>query len=52
VSAVVHSLPDQPTAPGRRPRLQVVDRAHGVDLVRAERAVTELLAALGQDPTS
>jgi GTP cyclohydrolase IA len=52
VSAVVHSLPDQPTAPGRRPRLQVVDRAHGVDLVRAERAVAELLAALGQDPTS
>jgi GTP cyclohydrolase IA len=52
VSAVAHSLPDQPTAPGRRPRLQVVDRAHGVDLVRAERAVTELLAALGQDPTA
>ena len=52
MSAVVHSLPDQPTAPGRRPRLQVVDRAHGVDLVRAERAVTDLLAALGQDPAS
>jgi GTP cyclohydrolase IA len=52
VSAAAHSPPDQPTAPGRRPRLQVVDRAHGVDLVRAERAVTELLAALGQDPTS
>jgi GTP cyclohydrolase IA len=52
VSAVVHSLPDQPTAPGRRPRLQVVDCAHGVDLVRAERAVTDLLAALGQDPFS
>jgi GTP cyclohydrolase IA len=51
VSAVVHSLPDQPTAPGRRPRLQVVDRAHGVDLARAERAVTDLLGALGQDPS-
>jgi GTP cyclohydrolase I len=52
VSAVAHALPDQPTAPGRRPRLQVVDRAHGVDLARAERAVTDLLGALGQDPTS
>jgi GTP cyclohydrolase I len=52
VSAVAHSLPDQPTASGRRPRLQVVDRAHGVDLARAERAVVELLAALGQDPSS
>jgi GTP cyclohydrolase IA len=52
VSTVAHSLPDQPTAPGRRPRLQVVDRAHGVDLDRAERAVTDLLAALGQDPSS
>jgi GTP cyclohydrolase I len=52
VSAVAHSRPDQPTASGRRPRLQVVDRAHGVDLARAERAVTDLLGALGQDPTS
>jgi GTP cyclohydrolase IA len=52
VSAAAHSPPDQPTAPGRRPRLQVVDRAHGVDLARAERAATDLLAALGQDPTS
>jgi GTP cyclohydrolase I len=52
VTAVAHSLPDQSTAPDRRPRLQVVDRAHGVDLVRAERAVADLLAALGQDPTS
>jgi GTP cyclohydrolase I len=49
VSAVAHSLPDQPAASGRRPRLQVVDRAHGVDLARAERAVTDLLGALGQD---
>ena len=52
MSAVTHSLPDQPTAPGRRPRLQVVDRAHGVDLAWAERAVADLLAALGQDPAS
>ena len=52
MSAVAHSLPDQPPAPGRRPRLQVVDRAHGVDLARAERAVADLLAALGQDPSS
>jgi GTP cyclohydrolase IA len=52
VSAVAHSLPNQPTAPGRRPRLQVVDRAHGVDLPRAERAVADLLVALGQDPSS
>jgi GTP cyclohydrolase IA len=49
VSAVAYSLPDQPTASGRRPWLQVVDRAHGVDLARAERAVADLLAALGQD---
>jgi GTP cyclohydrolase I len=49
VSAVAHPLPDQPIAPGRRPQLQVVDRSHGVDLARAERAVAELLAALGQD---
>jgi GTP cyclohydrolase I len=52
VSAVAHSLPDQPAAPGHRRQLQVVDRAHGVDLTRAERAVEELLAALGQDPSS
>jgi GTP cyclohydrolase IA len=52
VSTVADSLPDRPTAPGRRPRLQVVDRAHGVDLARAERAVADLLAALGQDPSS
>jgi GTP cyclohydrolase I len=51
VSAVAESLPDQPIAPGRRPRLQVVDRPHGVDLARAERAVADLLAALGQDPS-
>ena len=52
MSAVAHPRPDQPTASGRRPRLQVVDRAHGVDLPRAERAVADLLVALGQDPSS
>jgi GTP cyclohydrolase I len=33
------------------PQLELVDRSHGVDLARAERAVAELLAALGQDPS-
>jgi len=52
VSAAAHPLPEESTPLGRRPTLEVVDRAHGVDLARAERAVTDLLAALGQDPTS
>jgi GTP cyclohydrolase IA len=52
VSAVAHSLPEAPTPPGKRPRLQVVDPSPAVDLARAERAVANLLAALGQDPTS
>jgi GTP cyclohydrolase I len=52
VSAVAHPLPDQPTAPGHRPQLQVVHRSPAVDLARAERAVADLLAALGQDPSS
>ena len=34
------------------PRLEVVDRSHGVDLALAERAVADLLAALGQDPAA
>jgi GTP cyclohydrolase I len=51
VSAAVHSLPDEPIR-SVRPQLEVVDRSHGVDLDRAERAVAELLAALGQDPSS
>ena len=34
------------------PRLRVVGHGPGVDLDAAERAVTDLLAALGQDPTS
>jgi GTP cyclohydrolase IA len=45
-------LPEQPTPLGRRPKLEVVGRSPAVDLDRAERAVTDLLAALGQDPTS
>jgi GTP cyclohydrolase I len=45
-------LPEESAPLGSRPTLEVVDRAHGVDLVRAERAVTDLLAALGQDPAS
>jgi GTP cyclohydrolase I len=51
VSAAAHSLPDQPTW-SASPQLKVVDRPRGVDLARAERAVTDLLAALGQDPSS
>jgi GTP cyclohydrolase I len=45
-------LLEEPATLGSRRKLEVVDRAPAVDLVRAERAVTELLAALGQDPTS
>jgi GTP cyclohydrolase IA len=52
VSAAVHPLPEAPTPSGKRPRLQVVTPSPGVDLARAERAVADLLAALGQDPTS
>jgi GTP cyclohydrolase I len=44
-------MPEQ-TALGCRPKLEVVGRAPAVDLDRAERAVADLLAALGQDPTS
>jgi GTP cyclohydrolase IA len=52
VSAVAHPVPDQPTLPDHRPQLQVVDRLPAVDLVGAERAVADLLAALGYDPAS
>jgi GTP cyclohydrolase IA len=52
VSAAVHPLPEAPTPSGKRPRLQVVTPSTAVDLARAERAVADLLAALGQDPTS
>jgi GTP cyclohydrolase IA len=52
VSAAAHPMPEQPTPLGSRPKLELVGRSPAVDLVRAERAVAELLAALGQDPTS
>jgi GTP cyclohydrolase IA len=52
VSAAAHPLPEQPTPPGGRRRLQLVDPAPAVDLPRAERAVADLLVALGQDPSS
>ncbi len=52
MSAVAHPLLEEPTAPGTRPQLRVVDRLPAVDLVRAEQAVADLLAALGQDPSS
>ena len=52
MSAAAHPMPEQPTPIGSRPKLEVVGRSPAVDLVRAERAVAELLAALGQDPTS
>jgi GTP cyclohydrolase IA len=52
VSAAAHSMSEQPTPIGSRPKLELVGRSPAVDLARAERAVAELLAALGQDPTS
>jgi len=52
VSAAAHPLPEEPAPLGSRPKLELVGRSPAVDLDRAERAVTELLAALGQDPTS
>ena len=52
MSATVHPLTDGPTRPGHRPHLQVAGTSPAIDLVRAERAVAELLAALGQDPTA
>jgi GTP cyclohydrolase I len=53
VSATAHHLsPEEPTPLGGRPKLEVVGRAPAVDLARAERAVADLLAALGQDPLS
>jgi GTP cyclohydrolase IA len=52
VSAAAHPLPEEPAQLGSRRKLEVVGRSPAVDLVRAERAVADLLAALGQDPTS
>ena len=52
MSAAVHSMPEEPTPIGSRRKPEVVGRSPAVDLVRAERAVAELLAALGQDVSS
>jgi GTP cyclohydrolase IA len=52
MSAAAHPLPGEPAPLGSRRKLEVVGRSPAVDLVRAERAVAELLAALGQDPSS
>ena len=51
MSAAVHPLTDEPARPGRRPHLRVAGPSTVIDLARAERAVAELLAALGQDPS-
>jgi GTP cyclohydrolase IA len=51
VSAAIQPLADELIRSGRRPKLEVVDRSRGVDLARAEQAVTDLLAALGQNPS-
>ena len=45
------SLQDRP-APVRHPSLRVVPPRAGVDLAAAERAVADLLVALGKDPSS
>ena len=52
MSAAAHPMPGESTPLGSRPKLPVVGRSPAVALARAERAVTELLAALGQEPTS
>jgi GTP cyclohydrolase IA len=51
VSAPIQPLADELNRSGRRPKLEVVDRSRGVDLARAERAVADLLVALGQNPS-
>ena len=52
MSAAAYPLPEEPAPLGSRRTLEVVGRSPAVDLVRAERAVAELLAALGEDPSS
>jgi GTP cyclohydrolase IA len=52
VTAAAHPISEQPTPLGGRPQLQTVGPSPAVDLSRAERAVTDLLTALGQDPAS
>jgi GTP cyclohydrolase IA len=51
VSAAVHLLTDESIRSGH-PKLELVDPFPAVDLPRAERAVADLLVALGQDPSS
>jgi GTP cyclohydrolase IA len=51
VSIAVHPPTEERTR-SIHPQLELIDRSRGVDLARAERAVAELLAALGQDPSS
>jgi GTP cyclohydrolase I len=51
--AAASPLPNgQRPSPGTHPALHLVEGEPAVDLPRAERAVAELLAALGQDPSS
>jgi GTP cyclohydrolase IA len=52
MTAAAHLMLHEPTPLGGRPQLRMVDPSPAVDLGQAERAVAELLAALGQDPTS
>jgi GTP cyclohydrolase IA len=52
VSTAAHPMPEESRPLGSRPKLELVGRSPAVDLVRAERAVADLLAALGQDPSS
>ena len=42
-------MPEDPTPIGGRPHLQVVGPSSGIDLNRAERAVADLVATLGQE---
>ena len=52
MTAAAHPISGQSTPLGGRPQLQTVGPSPAVDLGRAERAVTDLLTALGQDPAS
>ena len=49
MTAAAHLMLQEPSAPG--PDLRVVAASPAIDLDRAERAVADLLAALGQDPS-
>ena len=52
MSVAAHPLTAEPIRRGRRAHLRVADPSPALDLPRAERAVAELLAALGQDPAA